>query len=175
MDHELDCPGDHLCDCAPVALRLVTLDSGRMLWQVRPAPLADGPLCIYVPAELWARAVAPRTGPLGSSLELDCNSGDEDSITHRNTITTDWGAAMKTKPVAVLTVVYTALMIALGTAAVTEALPPLVVTIATGVALIIGVILGVRTYNSVTPLAAPKTASGRPAQLVALERGRNAA
>jgi uncharacterized membrane protein len=72
---------------------------------------------------------------------------------------------MKTKPVAVLTVVYTALMIALGTAAITNALPPIVVTIATGVALIIGVILGVRTYNSVTPLADPRDAAGR--QLIA--------
>ncbi len=78
---------------------------------------------------------------------------------------------MKTKPVAVLTVVYTVLVILLGTAAITNVLPPIVVTIATAVSVALGVVLGVRTYNSVTPLAAPRDAAGRPAQLVARVRG----
>lgn len=69
---------------------------------------------------------------------------------------------MKFQPVAVLTTVYTMLLAILGTAAITELLPPVLLVVLTGIASVLGVVLGVATYNRVTPIARPVDGRGRP-------------
>lgn len=162
--HEPGCSGNDACQCATLVLCPVRLESGRVLYLARPAAPAG-----WLAPPLWDRASAP-PAPLAGAVERR-RGGHHQKVTHGNTLTTQRGDVVKTKPVAVLTTVYTILIIALGTTAITGALPPLVVTIATAVAAVLGVILGVRTYNSVTPLADPRDAAGRPAQLVARVRG----
>lgn len=158
MDHDRGCASDP-CDCSMVVIRpAMTLESGVVLWSVKPAPPAT-PVPAYVPASLWLRATAPGPVPFAGAIEGDRDRGHE-HITHSHTVTTLGGSSMKTKPVAVLTIIYTVLLGLIGAAGFADLVGPKVLMVCTLVAVALGAVLGARTFNSVTPLAAPRDADG---------------
>jgi hypothetical protein len=127
-------------------------------WPVRPSPygrLQDGRELWHVSApvggdvEPW-RSHNPRAADVGSEPFRPLH----DEVSH--------GGIMRTKPVAVLTAVYSALIVLLGTAAVTDLLPTKVLAAVTIVVAILGALLGGNVYSRVTPLADPRDDRGRP-------------